>query len=158
MKIFRSVALCISVFFAFSALNVQAQSILTSDAAKSFIDFYFNGQGKGVVLADIKLCSEVVENECSEEVSPIALQQGETYMLWMMYVVPQGDEVEDIIVQYNNGGITRKSGQVSVKGSIRYRTWKSFTPNRAGNWDLVVLLDKGGDVQTLKSITATVNE
>ena len=141
-----------------SGVNAHAQSILTSDAARSFIDFYYNGQGKGVVLADIKLCTEVIENECSEEVAPVALQQGQTYMLWMMYVVPQGDEIDDIIIQYNSGGITRKSGQVSVKGSIRYRTWNSFTPNRAGNWDIVVLHDNGGDVQTLKTITTTVNE
>lgn len=158
MKTNRLVGFCLFIFFALSSADVNAQTILTSDAAKSFIDFYFNGQGQGVVLADIKLCTEIEENECSGEVSPIALQQGETYMLWMMYVVPQGDEIEDIIVQYNSGGITRKSGQVSVKGSIRYRTWKAFTPNRAGNWDIVVLHDKGGDVQTLKTITTTVNE
>ena len=158
MKTNRFVALCLLIFLALPVVDANAQTILTSDAAKSFIDFYYNGQGQGVVLADIKLCNEIVENECSGEVSPVALQQGETYMLWMMYVVPQGDAVEDIIVQYNSGGITRKSGQVSVKGSVRYRTWKPFTPNRAGNWDIVVLHDKGDDVQTLKTITTTVNE
>ena len=150
--------LCLLLFFAASGLNAQAQTSLTSEAAKSFIDFYFNGQGQGVVLADMKICMEIVENECSEEVSPIALQQGVTYSVWMMFVVPQGDEIDDIIVQYNSGGITRKSSTASVKGSVRYRTWKSFTANRAGNWDIVVLHDKGGDVQTLKTITATVNE
>ena len=136
----------------------NAQPVLTPDAAKSFIDFYFNGQGQGAVLADLQICTEIVENECSDPVSPLALEMGVRYNAWMMFVVPQGDEIDDIIVQFNHAGITRVTRELSIKGSIRYRTWRAFTPNRAGNWEIVVLQDAGTEVRTIKTTTVTVNE
>lgn len=137
---------------------VLAQPSLTPEDARSFIDFYYNGQGSGIVLADMQLCTEIVENQCDEPVSPIALQMGVTYNVWMMYVVPQGDEIEGLLVHFNHGGLTRITRELSVKGSIRYRTWRAFTPNRPGNWEIMVLYDTGSGVQTLKTLTVTVNE
>ncbi len=153
--------LAITLVLGLQALSyrpVAAQPTLTPEAAQSFLEFYYSGQGTGVVLADAQLCTEITENQCSEPVSPIALQQGETYYLWMMFVVPQGDEVDGIIVQFDHNGITRATGDISVEGSIRWRTWKGFTPNQAGNWEINVFHDLGDDVRTLRQMTVTVNE
>ena len=146
------------LLFIMTPLVAFSQPSLTKDAAKSFLDFYYNGQGSGVILADSQLCTEISENECVDPVSPIALQNGVTYNFWMMFVVPQGDEIDGLLVQFNQSGITRSTREISVSGSIRYRTWRGFTPNRTGNWEIVVLHDTGDEVRTLETIVVTVNE
>lgn len=156
----KSIVLTATLLIVLFTAPVQsfAQPTLSSEAAKSFIDFYFYGQGQGVVLADMKICKEIIENECIDEVSPLALELGVPYMVWMMYVVPDGVEEETILLEYKKDGVTERSSEATVKGSVRYRTWKSFRPNRAGNWDIVITYDKKGVIETLKSVTATVNE
>ena len=37
-----------------SVTNISAQTKPTPEAAKAFLNFYFKGQGQGVVLADVK--------------------------------------------------------------------------------------------------------
>ena len=86
------------------------------------------------------------------------LKKDEQYMIWMMYVVPRGDEVSDIIVQLNQNGITRFTKDVSVSGSIRYRTWKSFSLNRAGEWEIKVFHDKEDGIEVLNQLLVTVVE
>ena len=135
-----------------------AQTKPTSEDALAFINFYFSGQGQGVVLADMKVCTTIEENECTDNVPLTSLKMDEQYMLWMMYVVPKDDKVDNILVQFNQGGITRITKEVSVVGSIRYRTWKSFSLNRTGEWEIKVLHDKPEGVEVLKSITVTVTE
>ena len=156
----RSFAIVLFVVFVHAVFSsaAYAQPALTPDAAKSFLDFYYNGQGTGIVLADTKICTQIEENECVDTQSPIALQNGETYYYWMMFVVPQGDDIDGVLVQFNQNGVTRSTREVSISGSIRYRTWKSFTPNRAGNWEIVVLHDTGSAVRNVKTQIVTVNE
>lgn len=113
----------------------------SKEAAASVIDFFYSGQGQGVVLAQADLCGEIPtegENryECVDKVSPNALRSGTTYNLRMVYLVPQGDEIDDIQVEYNYGGETTKTDQVDVSGSLRYRTWTAFTPRETGEWTI----------------------
>ena len=154
----RLICASVMVILVASVSGVHAQTKLTPDAAKAFLDFYYNGHGQGVVLADLKICSAVEDFECTHQVSFNAVKKDSSYFIWMVYVVPKDDEVDDILVQFNHGGITRSTRDVSVKGSIRYRTWGSFTLNRAGSWEIKVLQDKGEEVETLRTVPVTVIE
>ena len=68
------------------------------------------------------------------------------------------DEIDDIIIQFNQRGLTRFTREVSVSGSIRFRTWRLFTLHHAGEWEVKVLHDKGTEVETLRTLTLTVIE
>jgi len=132
----------------------------TPTEALKFLDYYYTGQGQGAVLADIKLCKEIAKegdekNNCAEEVSS-PLTKGEKYYLWMLYVAPQGDRVEDILVQFNHSGITHSTKKVSVNGSFRYRTWKTFKLTSSGTWDIKILHPKDGNVEELGKLQVTV--
>ena len=139
-----------------SVTNISAQTKPTPEAAMSFLNFYYKGQGQGVVLADIKISTEIVENECVDTVAIDSLKNGIQYYLWMLYVVPKDDQVDDIIIHFNYGGLTRFTRDVSVRGSIRYRTWKSFILNRSGKWEIKVLHDREDEVETLSTLALTV--
>lgn len=138
--------------------NIHAQTKPTPETTLAVLNFYFNGQGQGVILADMKVCKTIEENECVENIPANSLKKDEQYMIWMMYVVPRGDEVKDIIVQFNQNGITRFTKDVSVSGSIRYRTWKSFSLNRVGEWEIKVFHDKEDGIEVLNQLLVTVVE
>lgn len=145
----------------FLIMIVFTSPVFTQDkpdpaAAKSVLDFYYYGQGKGVVLADVKICADVDQNECRDEVGLTSLRKGVQYHLWMLYIVPQGDEADNILVQFNQKGLTRFTRDVSVSGSIRYRTWKTFTLNQTGEWEIIVLHDRGDDIETLVTLPVSV--
>ncbi len=128
----------------------------SGEAAASVIDFFYNGQGQGVVLAQADLCGEVPtegENkyECVDKISPNALRSGTTYNLRMVYLVPQGDEIDDIQVEYIHGDETTKTDQVDVTGSLRYRTWTAFTPRETGNW--TIRITQGSNLLQEMSLT-----
>ena len=155
--------LTLFLFLFLLPLAVFAQNKPTADAAKAFLDFYYTGQGQGVVLADAKVCTEVSREgdnryECVDTVDLNALQAGETYNLWMLFVVPEGDTYEDILVQFNQGGLTRQTKEVSVSGSLRYRTWKSLRLTKVGDWTIKVLHARGDAVEELASLSVTVVE
>lgn len=135
-----------------------AQPKPSPEAARDFLAFYYDGQGRGVVLADTKICAEIVEYECADAVAPAQLKTDTPYHLWMTYVVPQGEEVDDLIVQFNQGGLTRFTREAAVKGSVRYRTWRTFSLNNAGDWEVKILQDHGDRVETLRSLRLKASE
>jgi len=148
---------------AFLPLTAFSQEKPKSEEAKRFLDFYYHGQGKGVVLAEMKVCEGIVKegedkNECAGEVAPNSIEKGKAYYLWMMYTVPQGDEVKDIVIQFNRKGITRVTKNVSVSGSIRYRVWRKFSLKDTGNWEIKVLDARGEIVEELGSLGLMVVE
>lgn len=141
--------------------TAAAQDAPTADEAKKVIDYYYGGDG--AVLASIQVCKDVPNTgdrqyECVNEVQPSDLLAGETYDLRMVYLVPREQQLDDIFVQYNRGGITRSTDEVSVSGSIRYRTWKTFSLDTAGSWTIKVLRDAPDGVQTLRELQVTVSE
>ena len=89
----QSSALLLFLLLAFT--NIYAQTKPTPESTLSVLNFYFNGQGQGVILADMKVCETIEENECVENIPANALKKDEQYMIWMMYVVPRGDEALD---------------------------------------------------------------
>lgn len=125
-------------------LAVAALEKPTSEEAKKFLDFYYHGKGNGVVLVDMKICSSIGEdaenmNECAEEIMPDALKKGNAYYVWMVFLVPNGDEVDGIEIRFNRLGETRTTKETGVVGSIRYRTWRRFVPQSEGKWEIVVV-------------------
>ncbi len=136
-------------------LSAAAQDRPSPEEARRFLEFYYNGEG--VVLAEVQICTEVPREgerqyECVGEVAPDAVQTGTNYALRMVYVVPQDVDEETIIVQYNRGGVTREVDEVTVSGSIRYRTWTQFNLRQPGAWQFQILRDAGDDVETLHTL------
>ncbi len=150
-------AVLFTMFF-LSTTTGFAQNKPSSEVAKSFLDFYHKGQGKGVVLADIKVCADVVDAECTETVDPSLLLAGMKYKIWMAFVVPEGDTVESLFIQFNVDGETKFTRDLSVKGSIRYRTWRNFNPNAPGIWDVKVIDNREVELEELAKLTLVVSE
>lgn len=126
----------------------------TSDEVRKVLDFYYNGKGLGVVLIEAKLCRAIEregdqKNECSGEITAEPIAKGEAVFLWMSYMVPTGDEKQKIIVQLENGGVTRSVKNLDITGSLRYRTWRKVVFNRSGSWIAKIVHDKEEGIQVL---------
>ena len=130
----------------------------SADAVKSTWDYFYKGQGQGPVLVEAKLCTEVAKDgpnkfECTAEVAPEGVKANTTVMVWQSYMVPQGDTVEDLMVQTKLGNTVRETKDVKVKGDgWRARQWTGVRLNKAGEWTVTIMR---GD-QELKSIKVKV--
>ncbi len=147
MKFFLS-----TVFIAaslFCVPSAPAQLKPTSNAAKSVIDFYFNGQGRGVVLADIQVCTDVIDNQCVEPIDPLTLQTGMEYKIWLMFIVPQGESIETLSIQFFREGNMAYSRNLAVRGALRYRTWRAFKPDGPGRWEIRIFDNREVEIETV---------
>lgn len=151
------------IFAAFLILSISSSVFAkpSPETVKEVLEFYYNGKGQGAVLVDTLLCNDVAregenKNDC---VGPIDgdVTVGESVYVWMLYMVPQGEKVNNILLQANYKGLTRSTKDIDLVGSIRYRTWKKVNLNRAGTWELKIIED-ADDVTVLKSITVNVVE
>jgi hypothetical protein len=130
----------------------------SADAVKSTWDYFYKGQTQGPVLVEAKLCTEVAKDgpnkfECTAEVAPEGVKANTTVMVWQSYLVPQGDTVEDIMVQTKLGNVVRETKDVKIKGEgWRARQWTGVRLNKAGDWSVVIMR---GD-QVLKTISVKV--
>ncbi|HEU4759171.1 MAG TPA: hypothetical protein VFT91_04225 [Dehalococcoidia bacterium] len=129
----------------------------SADCVKSFWNFYFNGKGQGLVLAEAKLCLEVAKDgpnksECIKEVPAEGVKPGTMINVWQAYLVPNGDTIEDMSIQLKLGDQIRETKDVKVNGaSIRWRSWNAFRIPKAGTWTINIL--RGSE--TLKSLQLT---
>jgi hypothetical protein len=132
----------------------------TGEEAKRVWDYFYKGQTQGPVLVDAKLCTEVAKDgpnkfDCTVEVPADGVKAGTSVMLWQAYLVPQGDTVEDLMVQVKQGNTVRETKDVKVKGEgWRARQWTGVRLNKPGTWNVSVVR---GD-QVLKSIDVTVTK
>lgn len=140
----------------FALQNASAQTKPTTASAKSFLDFYYKGQGTGVVLANMQACMDVVEYDCKDAVDSTMLLTGTSYKIWMAFVVPEGDTVETLKVQFIKDGVIKASRDMSVRGSIRYRSFRTFTPSEAGAWEIRVVNEGDVEVETVGSLQVVV--
>jgi hypothetical protein len=130
----------------------------SADSVRDTWNYFYKGQGQGPVLVEAKLCTEVAKEgpnkfECITEVGPEGIKAGTTVMLWQAYLVPQGDTVEDIMVQTKQNNTVRETKDVKVKGDgWRARQWTGVSLKKPGNWTVSVVR---GD-QTLKEIQVKV--
>lgn len=132
----------------------------TAEEVKKVWDFYFKGQGQGLVLVEAIPCLEVAKDgeqksECVKEVPAEGVKAGTTIFIWQAYVLPSKDVVEDVSIQVKLGDQVRETKDVSkLEGSsIRTRTWTGVTLKKAGNYTF--LIQRGGD--TLKTISVVAN-
>ena len=159
-RISIALSLVLSVFMV-SAVN--AMDVPTSSEVKKVLDFYYNGQGAGVVMIDSRVCRDIhregdQKNECSGEISgqePVT--KGDTVYLWMAFMIPSGDEKQKILVQFENGGVTRMVKNLEVSGSLRFRTWRKLAFDRTGEWTAKIVHDAESGAKELGSKTFTVN-
>jgi hypothetical protein len=136
-----------------------APRVPTAEEARAVLEYYLNGKGKGLspVLLDVKLCTEVgksgdEKSECIAEVSAEGVKANSKVLLWQSYMVPQGEKIEDVMVQVKQGDIVRETKDLKLDGSLRNRTWPGVRLNKAGDWNITIL---HGD-RVLKSIDVKV--
>lgn len=145
------------------SLSAFAADVPTSAEAKKVLDYYYKGQGQGVVLIENKLCENIDKegdnkNNCADTLSPASLKVKQKLNLWMAFLVPNNDPVQNIIIQFEHNGIARMVKDVKVSGSVRYRTWRKVSFSKAGNWTVKIIHDKGDDVQLLDTLNLVVTE
>ncbi len=136
----------------------EPAKVPSADAVRDTWNFFYKGQGQGPVLVEAKLCTEVAKDgpnkfECITEVGPEGVKAGTTTMLWQAYLVPQGDSVEDIMVQTKQGNVVRETKDVKVKGEgWRARQWTGVRLSKAGDWTVSILRGE----QVLKTFNVKV--
>ena len=132
---------------ALGSASVAAQDRPSAEEARKVVDYYYHGQGRGVILADHFLCTEVAlegeaKNDCRVRHELPAVDQGAEMLLWMNFLVPSGDEAE-ILVLFSRKGRVRSTAPIAVKGAVRYRTWKKIPTAKAGEWQVTILQELG---------------
>lgn len=148
----------ISLVFSFSA---AAAELPTSDEVKKVLDFYYDGKGLGVVLIEAKMCRDIeregdLKNECAGQIAGQPINKGDEVYLWMSFMVPSGDEKQKIIVQFDNGGVTRMVRNLEISGSLRYRTWRKLVFDRSGQWSAKIVHDQEAGARELGQVSFTV--
>ncbi len=137
----------------------EPAKVPSADAVRDTWNYFYKGQSQGPVLVEAKLCTEVAKDgpnkyECITEVGAEGVKAGTNVMLWQAYLVPQGDSVEDIMVQTKQGNTVRETKDVKVKGEgWRARQWTAVRLNKPGTWTVAVMR---GD-QVLKEVQVKVN-
>lgn len=134
----------------------------TPSEVKKVLDYYYTGKGIGPVLADLKFCRDIEregdqKNECAGEIGAGPVAKGDSVYVWMAYMVPSGEEAQNIIAQFDNGGITRMVKNLQVTGSLRFRTWLKVTLDKAGPWKVSIVHDKGDGTDMLGGGELTVD-
>jgi len=139
--------------------GVQAWSAPSAKDVKEFLEYYYKGSGQAPVLVELKHCADISKagenkHNCTETASKGAV--GESSFVWMWFTGPKDDKFDNIIIQYNQGGLTRWSKTISITGGLRYRVWKTFRPTKAGDWTVKVLLEASNDIVELGKMEIVV--
>jgi hypothetical protein len=147
--------LCLTPVVAFADTKPAPEEV------KRVLDYYYHGKGLGPVLLESKVCRDVQregdeKSECSGDITSQAVKKGEAVYLWMAYMTPLGDEPQNIIVQFENGGVTRIVKNLQVTGQLRYRTWLKVTFDKAGPWKVKIAHDTGASAVALGGRDVTV--
>jgi hypothetical protein len=126
----------------------------TPQEVKKVLDYYYRGKGLGPVLSEVRVCRDIQregdeKNECAGEFGSEPVKKGDSVYLWMAFMVPTGDEAQNIIVQFDNGGVTRMVKNLQASGSLRYRTWLKLTFDKTGPWNVKIVHDKGDGTDVL---------
>ena len=161
----KKLAVCAVLALGPSALAQEAapaaaepQKAPSAEAVRDTWNYFYKAQGQGPVLVDAKLCTEVGKEgankfDCVTEVPAEGIKANSTVMVWQSYLVPQGDSIEDLMVQVKQGNVVRETKDVKVKGEgWRSRQWTGVRLSKAGEWKIVILR---GD-QELKTLTVKV--
>ena len=148
---------------AFLPCLALAQAKPSPAEIKKVLGYYYGSTNDAVVVVDTRLCSDVAtqgenKNECTATISSSAIEVGQPSFLWMNFFVPAKAGEQKILVQFNQNGVTRMTRQLTVSGSVRFRTWKKFALDRPGKWSVKILQDKQTGVEELASFVLTSRE
>lgn len=117
----------------------------TSAEAKKVIEYYYSGKEQGPVLADFKLCSRVdggkdspTRHQCMEPVAG-PVKQGTTVQAWTLWLVPDGAQYDDVVIQTSLEGQVRTTVDLKLATSLRSRTYRPVNLTKAGKWQVRVL-------------------
>ncbi|MFH0924344.1 MAG: hypothetical protein V1872_01715 [bacterium] len=132
----------------------KALAELSPQMANEVVNYYFNGQEEGPILMEAKLCKTIENRECTEDIDPKSIVQGEVINVWMKFLVPKDASYDDIFIEYKYEGTPRQLTPYKVDSSIRYRVVDTFRPNKLGEWTITI---KRG-VKELKQFTIDVVE
>lgn len=150
-----SLMLCLIPVAAFADAKPAAEDV------KRVLEYYYHGKGMGPVLLETKVCREIQregdeKGECAGDLGAQTIKKGEAVYLWMAYMSPLGDEPQNIIVQFENGGVTRIVKNLQVTGQLRYRTWLKITFDKVGPWKVKIAHDTGSNAVALGARDVTV--
>lgn len=143
------------------ALALAADAKPTPEEVKKVLDFYYHGKGMGPVLIESKICRDVQregdeKSECAGDISGQTVKKGDAVYLWMAYMAPNGEETQNIIVQFEMNGVTRSVKNVQVPGQLRSRTWLKYTFDKVGTWKIKMVHDTGTSAVELGTREVTV--
>lgn len=151
----------LSLMLGLTPVLALADTKPTPEEVKGVLDYYYHGKGMGPVLLETKVCREIQREgdekyECAGDISTEAVKKGESVYLWMAYMVPLGDEPQNIIAQFENGGVTRMVKNLQVSGQLRNRTWLKITFDKVGPWKVKIVHDTGSSAVALGARDVTV--
>ncbi len=161
MKYTLAAALSLCTFVILGqSIGYADESLPSADEIKRVTDYYYNQQGSEPVLADYKFCTGIQrdglgKNNCTSELSDNTLEPGQSFYLWMNFMLPKGDKGK-VLVQLNHDGVTRDTRVMDIAGSMRYRTWRKVKLLRPGAWELPVFYENDEGIAEVDRITVNV--
>jgi hypothetical protein len=134
----------------------------TSDEVKRVLNYYLQGKGMGPVLIEAKICRDIIaagkdENECGGDITTHVIKKGESWYLWMAFMVPSGEDTQNIVIMFEKGGVPRKVENLQVSSQLRNRSWIKVTWDTPGSWQLKIARDTGSSAEFLGTLDVTVN-
>ncbi len=131
------------------------------EEVKRVLDYFLHGKGMGPVLIETKLCRDIIssgpdKNECGGYISTHELKKGESVYLWMAYMVPFGDQTQNIVILFEKGGVTRNVENLQVSSEMRNRSWIKISLDTPGAWQLNVVRDTGSGPELLGTFDVMV--
>jgi hypothetical protein len=132
----------------------------TAEEVRRVTNYFYNQRDSTPLLADYKLCAGIHregsnKNNCAGEIEGGALEPGQSLFLWMNFLVPKGQRGK-VLVQLNHDGITRGTREMSIRGSMRYRTWRKIRLQRTGEWELPVYYENSDGIEEIERINLQV--
>ena len=124
---------------------------------------YFN-RGKEVLLTDRKFCKEIgkdaaTKNDCVNEIAATEVKKGEKAFLWMSFMVPKEFKEGNLLIQFNQNGVTKSAKTREIKiqdGAMRYRVFELVPALNPGEYEAVLMLDANGTTTPIEKIALTV--
>lgn len=117
----------------------------SAEAVHAVWAYYYHGQGGGPVLVRLTPCLRVDTEKGSDTryqcIEPLrgTVKKGDTVSAWMSWLVPSGDTVDDLMVQWAHNGVVRSTRDFKINGKgFRYRTYLSKTLHKTGRWEIIV--------------------
>lgn len=144
----------VSIFFISSALFAEERPTLSE--VKKVLNHYYK-KGDGGFIVDIKLCRDIRDNVCINEVTNKVLSKGEKAKIWMHYFGPDGVDGK-IHYEFANDGRVRKANEIKVKGSVRWRTNIEARSDRVGVWEVKLSQESSNNDYDLGTFTYKVND